>query len=261
VAVEHLPDRRARSTTDPGQAARPEVGLPAGPQDRLLLGGAEAPRLTVGRARPIRQPASCPSLCFACKAPAVPPAVSSRRRHVEGGSCRPQRHPRLDRFDQRQPPRWSESGVTVNLHPGPPCLGVRTQASWGPPDGLSGVHNVCGGGQLVAQMERAIQGDRRGFRKHGSRRLPGTSKSGARRIRTADLLRPGPCRGPNWTPLPTTTRSSLMRISAPARRLERRRGSRRRPRFAQRGAGGLTEESHDWTAPVELMASGGLATV
>jgi hypothetical protein len=32
----------------------------------------------------------------------------------------------------------------VNLHPGPPCLGVRTTSVLEDPDGLSGVHNVCG---------------------------------------------------------------------------------------------------------------------
>jgi hypothetical protein len=130
VAVKDLPNRRARPPTDPRQAAGTETGLPAGTQDRRLLGSGEPARLAMGRAGPVAAPGAREPLRIVCLAPAVPPAVGCGRRDVEGGSCRPQRHPRLDRFHQRQPSRWSESGVTVNLHPGPPCLGrQRPQAS------------------------------------------------------------------------------------------------------------------------------------
>ena len=45
MSPEHLPDRRASPTHDPRQPAWAEVGLAAGPQDRLLLAGAQPPRL------------------------------------------------------------------------------------------------------------------------------------------------------------------------------------------------------------------------
>jgi len=49
---------------------------------------------------------------------------------VSGGR-RLLRHPRLDRLHQREPSRRSESGVSVNLHPGPPCSGRQEpRASW-----------------------------------------------------------------------------------------------------------------------------------
>jgi hypothetical protein len=50
----------------------------------------------------------------------------------------------LDRLHQREPARRPESGVSVNLHPGPPWLGRQNHKPLGGPGCLSGVHNVCG---------------------------------------------------------------------------------------------------------------------
>ena len=56
---------------------------------------------------------------------------------VEGGSCRPQRHPRLDRLDECETSCGSESSVSVNLHPGPPeCWGVEHPKPLGGPGWL-----------------------------------------------------------------------------------------------------------------------------
>ena len=62
----------------------------------------------------------------------------------KAGSCRLLRHPRLDRLHQCEPARWSESGVSVNLHPAPPWLGRQNHKPLGGPGYLSGAHNVCG---------------------------------------------------------------------------------------------------------------------
>src|SRR5262245_64554051 len=45
VAVEHLPDRRARPAADPGQAPGAEAGLASRFENRLLLVDAHAPGL------------------------------------------------------------------------------------------------------------------------------------------------------------------------------------------------------------------------
>ena len=71
----------------------------------------------------IEQPATRGALSLAGIEAPMPPAMGGGGRDVESGSCRSQRHSRLERFHQRQPCRRSESSATVNLHPGPPCLG------------------------------------------------------------------------------------------------------------------------------------------
>jgi hypothetical protein len=38
------------------------------------------------------------------------------------GSCPLPSHPALNRLDDPSPPRWSERGVTVIVHPSPPLL-------------------------------------------------------------------------------------------------------------------------------------------
>lgn len=144
VAVKHLPDRRASLATDSRQATGTEVGLPASAQDRLLLGRAQPPRLTVRARGAIPQPGSRSALRSSAKRQRCRPTVGRGRRHTEGGSCRLLRHLRLDRLHQREPARWSESSVSVNLHPGPPWLGRQNHKPLGGPGCLSGVHNVCG---------------------------------------------------------------------------------------------------------------------
>ena len=101
------------------------------PQDRLLLGRRQPARLPVRSRGAVGQPTPRTPLVRARREIAVPPAVGCGRRDIEGGSCRPQCHPRLDRLHQRQPSRWSESGVTVNLHPGPPSLGRQNRKRLG----------------------------------------------------------------------------------------------------------------------------------
>jgi hypothetical protein len=110
VAVEHLPDRRAGPAHDPRQPRRAEVRLAPGAQDRLLLALREPPRQGRRPARAVEQTAARAALLSTGREPAVPPAMRGRRRHVEGGSCRLQRHPILGCQHQRMAPRHSELG-------------------------------------------------------------------------------------------------------------------------------------------------------
>src|SRR5438552_323287 len=87
VTPEHLPDRRAGTADDPGEAAGAKVGAAASLQDRLLparrepTGPAVRPRGTIDKRR----------IETAAFQPAVPPAVHSRGRHAEAGRGPPQR--------------------------------------------------------------------------------------------------------------------------------------------------------------------------
>ena len=120
VAMKDLPDRRAGPANGAGEPARPEARLPACPEDRLLLGGAHAPGLAVGSRGAITKPLARGKGLLAHALAAVPPSMGRRRRHVEGGSCRPQRLAVIDELAEREPACRSESSVSVNLHPGPP---------------------------------------------------------------------------------------------------------------------------------------------
>ena len=50
----------------------------------------------------------------------MPPPMSRRRRHAEGGRSLPQRRTAFDRAHQRKPPTQSQLGVSVQIHPCPP---------------------------------------------------------------------------------------------------------------------------------------------
>src|SRR3954452_7758113 len=118
MASQHLPDRRASAANDPGETPGPEAGLVTSSQDRFLLGARETTRLAMRPRAAIAEPGAGGELGDARRAVAMPPAMGGRRRDVERGSCRPQRHPRLDRLAQSETSSRSESGVSVNLHPG-----------------------------------------------------------------------------------------------------------------------------------------------
>jgi hypothetical protein len=77
--------------------------------------------------------------------PAMPPPVRRRRRHVEGGRGRLQRHPFLDRAHQRETASQSELGVSVQNHPSPPSSVSRGRptASKEGRTATSAVHNLC----------------------------------------------------------------------------------------------------------------------
>jgi hypothetical protein len=119
MALEHLPDSRAGPAHQSGQPPGAEVGLAAGAQDRLLLGGRQPPRRAV-RARGAIAPPPARRSCRQSVGLSMPPAMGRRGRHVEGGGRRLQRHPALDRRDKRLATGRSERGPRVSLHPGPP---------------------------------------------------------------------------------------------------------------------------------------------
>ena len=75
VAMKHLPDRRASPAADPGQAPRAETGLPARPQDRLLLGGAEPPWLAVRPRGAVPQPAPAATILITASGAFIPSAA------------------------------------------------------------------------------------------------------------------------------------------------------------------------------------------
>jgi len=148
VAPEHLPDRRARPPDDAREPPRPEVRLSPGAQDRLFFGRRQPPRLMMRPTRPVAEPRCRRSsvVLSTAHSPTAPPPVGGRRRHVQGGRGRPERHPFIDQLDKRNTARRSELGVSVQLHPGPPSRREfrKTHSLRTGPDVLSGVHNVCG---------------------------------------------------------------------------------------------------------------------
>src|SRR5207245_5100605 len=96
--------------------ARPPTRLAATVADPLLQLRSEQPWRAVRPTRAINQCARLPTTIE----PAVPPTMRRRRRHAEGGRGRLQRHPLINRADQRETASQSELGVSVQIHPRPP---------------------------------------------------------------------------------------------------------------------------------------------
>ena len=113
VAAEHLPDRRAGSADDPGQAARPVARLPPRTHDRSLVCLAEPPRADSRPTRAIDERDSRPPLAPQV---AMPPAMRGGGRDAECGRGGSQRETALDRKAERIAPGRSELGVSVEQH-------------------------------------------------------------------------------------------------------------------------------------------------
>ena len=77
--------------------------------------GREQPRRASRSARAIEQRLGAPPAID----PAMPPAVSGRRRDLKGGRGRSHRRTLLDPGDERKPTSQAELGVRVHEHPSP----------------------------------------------------------------------------------------------------------------------------------------------
>ena len=142
---EHLPDGRVAEAGRTDDQARPPSGLAPAGTDRLSELGRQLPRRLMRTAGAIAQANERRAGFLAGLQPTMPPAVRRRRRHAEAGRSPLQRHPLLDRLDQREPASQSELGVSVQIHPCPP-LSVSPGRPTASKEGrtyLSAVHNVC----------------------------------------------------------------------------------------------------------------------
>jgi len=133
---EHLPDRRVAETGRAGHQAWAPARRASAGADRLGELGRELPGRAVRPTRAIKQTRPRRLRLLGRVLPAVPPTMRRRRRHAEGGRGRLQRHPLLDRADERVPASQSELRVTVIRHPSPPSVQVfgETHSLEGGPD-------------------------------------------------------------------------------------------------------------------------------
>ncbi len=127
------------------------LGLDGGMAERVGVADDEVARS--GRAT-ISQTSVAPRRPSTSDATSGGPWPAPRRRRQLPPSASSQ----LDRLHQREPARWSESGVSVNIHPGPPWLWAsEPQASWRARMPIRRSQRVWAG-QLAGRMEAICGG-------------------------------------------------------------------------------------------------------